>query len=168
MTSSLDKLINWRIQEHQDTAIGYIASEPYQLHDPGEVVWGEDNRPYWQWCVDVEVDFDNEILRGVPIATNNKDIFYADLGRAVQLRKISNKWYVVGLAKRKKGLKRIVCLRFTDDTAEIIDDRMEGRIYRRLTYTELGSIPGKYGVFPYGAIGIFDADGNFLELVRRT
>lgn len=168
MKSGLEKYVEQTVEKSKETKIGYIVSEPYQLHIGSQSVapiGHVEPADSWIWVVDVEID--EEVVKACQIATNNRDIFYADIGKAVQVMKIQGRWVVVGLARVKKGWKKIVCLNFTEEGYTYGEEYLEGRAYRRLTYTELGSIPGKYGIFPYGAIGVFDAYGNFIELLTK-
>jgi hypothetical protein len=135
---------------------GLVASEFYQLYDDAQ---------QWVWACDVDIGKEN-VLRKVPVATNNRDVLYAEIGKAVTLKRLGKaKYAITGLAKNSISTKKYTFVRFEEDLWEITGTETVGYTYRRLTYDELGSIPGKYGIFPYTALGKFDHEGNFVELV---
>jgi hypothetical protein len=137
---------------------GVTVSPFYQLYD--------DSNGY-TWAVDVDLGDGSEVLRGVPVASNNRDLFYADQGKPVALRKENNRWVVMGLSKTVKSYQHIIYVCFEDDVAQVVGDEMRGYSVRMLTYGELGDLtPEGYGSLPYGTMGRFDADGNFIEIIE--
>jgi hypothetical protein len=138
--------------------VGVTVSPIYELYD---------DAAGYTWAVDIDLGDGSEILRSVPIATNNREVFYADQGKPVALRKENNRWVVIGLAKTVKSFQHIMYVCFEDDVATVIDDEMRGYTARPLTYGELGElVPGTgYGYFPYGTMGKFDYAGNLIEII---
>jgi hypothetical protein len=155
---SLRQIIDWAILQADGQITGKIASEFYCLYDDASG---------WVWAADVDISQNgqDETLQGVPIATNNTDIIYAQEGKTVALSKMSNgKYAITGLAKSSRGLGHITYVSFTDDIATINSTAWAGYTYRALTYGELATYGG-YGVLPYGARGKFDGDGNLVEIM---
>lgn len=140
-------------------AIGVTVSPIFQYFDDGG---------NYTFAVDVDLMDGSEVLRNVPIATNNQDIYYADQGKPVALRKENGKWVVIGLSKTVKDYQHVMYVCFEDDVAEVISDEMQGYKTRGLTYGELGTlVPDTgYGYFPYGTMGRFDYDGDLIEIVE--
>jgi hypothetical protein len=154
---SLKKIIDWSVAEADGDCFGTIASPFYELFDTSS---------QWTYACDVDIGTE-EVLRNVPIATNNRDILYAQEGMPVALRKQGpNKFAIVGLSKKCIGNIHILYMDFTDDFGTIVNSENKGFIYRPLTYQEIGSIYGGYGVLPYGVRGKFDMEGNLIELLR--
>jgi hypothetical protein len=151
---SIKKIIDMYIDQAQGQIIGTTASPFYQLYDDSSG---------WVWAVDVDIG-QPEVLRAVPVATNNRDLFYAEQGKAVALRREGGRWVVVGLSKTGIGTQHILYVCFTDDIPTIVDEETRGYIVRALTYGELAAYGG-YGVVPYGAQARFDAAGNFVEFL---
>jgi hypothetical protein len=141
------------------TRTGTTASRIRELYD--------DSQNY-VWCVDVRLPGQEEVLRNVPIATSNRDIFYAETGRAVELTLAGdNKWVVTGLAKAIPGLTKLIAMSFDEDLVRVLSTTITGYIVRPLTFGELGDLaPDGFGQFPWGARGRFDYQGNFIELVE--
>ena len=139
--------------------IGTTVSPFYQLYD--------DSSGY-TWAVDVDLGDGTEVMRGVAVASNNRELFYADQGKPVTLRRENNRWVVIGLSKTVKSYRHIMYVCFEDDLAEVIGDEMAGYTVRMLTYGELGNlVPDTgYGYFPYGVMGRFDAEGNLIEIIE--
>jgi hypothetical protein len=156
---SIQRVIEAAIQRTTGDTIGTIASPPYQV---------DDGQGGWTWAVDVDLgeeqNGETKVLTGVPIATNNRDVYYAEIGKPVALRKENTRWVVVGLSKTVKSASHLMYVCFEDDIATIVSDRMVGVTIRFLTYGELAAYGG-YGNVPYGARAKFDYDGNFIEFV---
>jgi hypothetical protein len=151
---SIKKIVDLSIYQAQGELIGTTVSPPYQLYDDSQG---------WVWAVDVDIG-QPEVLRSVPIAANNRDLIYADQGKAVALRKENGRWVVVGLSKTSIGTQHILYVCFEDDIPTIVDEDTLGYTVRTLNYGELATYGG-YGVVPYGAQARFDATGSFVELV---
>jgi len=153
---SIRKIIDWEISKRADI-VGTIASEWYELYD--------DLYNQWTWACDVDIG-EEDVLRGVPIATNNKDILYADIGKPVALTKMSTsgRYAITGLAKKIYGTTHIIYVTFEEDIGRITGEELTGFNIRPLTYEELYTYGG-YGVVPYGCYGRFRADGTLIALI---
>jgi hypothetical protein len=137
---------------------GVTVSPFYQLYDDANG---------YTWAVDVDLGDGSEVLRGVAVASNNRELFYADQGKPVALRKENNRYVVIGLSKTIKSYQHIMYVCFDDDIAQVVDDEMAGYKVRALTYGELGTlVPPGYGAIPYGAMGRFDFEGNLIEIIE--
>jgi hypothetical protein len=154
---SVEKVLT--IQGTSGDATGVTVSPVYQYFDDAN---------QYTWAVDIDLLDGSEVLRCVPIATNNREIFYADQGKPVALRKENNKWVVIGLSKTVKDFEHRMHVCFEDDIAQVVSDEMVGYKARMLTYGELGDlVPGSgYGFFPYGVMGRFDYEGNLIEIIE--
>lgn len=154
---SLDKVIDWQIASADGECFGTIVSPFYEYFDVSS---------QYTYACDVDIGAD-EVLRNVPVATNNRDIIYAQEGMPVALQKMGpNKYAITGLSKKCMGNTHILRMSFTDSFGTIIDITNVGFIYRPLTYGEIGAIFAGYGDVPYGVRGKFDYDGNLVELTR--
>lgn len=114
------------------------------------------------YAVDVDIGQENP-LRNVPIARANRDLLYAETGAAVRLRRTeSGRYEVSGFSQEAPGTYiRIPVHLETFVLGPAVDVTLTGR---PLTYGELATIGGGYGVCPYGAIGIFR--GGILQEIR--
>jgi hypothetical protein len=162
MTSVLKRVLDYSAVQARGDLIGRVASNFYQLYT---------DHQSWTWACDVDIG-EPEVLRNVPVATNNREIFYAHIGKPVALKKVGpGKYMIVGLAKTAISDTRILYMRApalcTPDAplGEIVREELVGFVVRPLLYEEL-DIYGGYGVVPYGAYGRFDADGNLLALLN--
>ena len=155
---SLEKVVDWSVAKADGDLFGTIVSPFYEFID----TTGE-----WTYACDVDIGED-EVLRNVPIAMNNRDIIYAQEGMPVALSKMGpTKYAVVGLSKKVHGNTHIIRMTFGDSFGTIVQRQNVGYVYRKLTYGELGTLfSGGYGVLPYGTRGKFDYDGNLIELLR--
>lgn len=161
---SIRKIIDWAIQDAKATQTGTIASPFYEYYD---------NSGSWCWACDVDLGGggDDSVLRCVPVASNNKDIIYAEVGKAINLSRLNNnKWVITGLSKTLNSTLHYIYLTLSDDIFRIQRDELVGFYTRYLTYGELGTLvaPFGYGQLPYGMRGKFKADGTFVELVELT
>ena len=157
---SIRKIIDWAIQEAKATQTGTIASEFYEYQDASG---------NWVWACDVDIGED-DLLTNVPVTSNNREIYYAEEGKGVNLSRLgSGKWAITGLSKTLNSTVHYTYLTFADDMWEITHTELRGNTYRPLTYGELGTLvaPYGYGVLPYGVRGKFNADGIFFEIVER-
>lgn len=120
---------------------------------------------------DIDTNTGDEVvtpLRNVPIASNSRDLIYADAGTAVRLRRSeTGRWEVIGLSKRRPGSYTRVPVTipqpgFGPLPYDLGTSVEVGLVARPLAYEELASFGG-YGVVPYGATGIF-RDGTLIEL----
>ena len=156
---SIRKIIDWAIEDSRGQMVGNIASPFYEYYD------GTGN---WVWACDVDLG-DEEVLRCVPVASNNREIIYAEQGRSVTISRLNDgKWVINGLAKSTKSTVHYIYLSFGEDTYQILRKELRGYYIRPLTYGELGTLvaPYGYGVLPYGIYGRFKADGTFAEIVE--
>lgn len=159
---SIRKIIDWAIQDQKSEMKGNIASPFYQYQDAAGS---------WVWACDVDLGGGegNSILRSVPVASNNRDVVYAEQGKGVSLSRLgSGKWAITGLSKSLNSTVRMTVVSFQDDVFQISSSRMVGNIIRPLSYGELGMLiaPYGYGVLPYGMQGKFDPDGNLIGIVE--
>jgi hypothetical protein len=158
-TVSISRILASSERDGAGEIIGTTVSPFYQLYDDGSG---------WTWAVDVDLGDGSEVLRGVPVASNNRELFYAEQGKPVSLRKENNRWVVIGLAKTVKDLRHRMEVCFQDDIATVVSDVMEGYRTRLLSYGELGELlPNTgYGYFPYGTMGRFNAAGDLVEIIE--
>jgi hypothetical protein len=156
---SLGKYTREVAQKAVRTRKGTTVSNIRQLYDDSQ---------NWVWCVDVAIPGQDEPLRNVPIATNNRDLFYAEQGRAVELTLAGdNKWVVTGLAKSVQGLTHLIAMSFADDLVAVLSNTVQSYTVRPLTFGELGALaPDGFGQLPFGIQGRFDAGGNLVELLE--
>jgi hypothetical protein len=166
---SLRRLIETVAEKNASSMTGTVASAFYQLYD---------STAGWVWACDVDTGQEQTIedingdpvtttvMVGVPIATNNRDILYAQEGWPVTLQKMAgNKWSIVGLSKSKIGTNVYIFVTFDQGYGSTTRTITLGKYTRKLTYEEL-SVYGMYGDIPYGAIGRFNkSDDSFVELV---
>lgn len=138
---------------------GTTVSPFYQLYDDGTG---------YTWAADVDLGDGSEVMTGVPVASNNKELIYAEQGKPVALRRENSRWVVIGLSKTAKDFQYITYVCFEDDIAEIVGTEVQGYKVRMLTYGELGDLVANtgYGYFPYGVMGRFDNEGNLIEIVE--
>ena len=157
---SIRKIIDWAIEDARGQQIGNIASPFYQYYD---------SAGQWVWACDVDLG-DEQVIRCVPVAANNRELIYAEQGRAVTLSRLNNgKWVITGLAKSRNSTVHYIYMSFMDDTYTILGKSLRGFVIRPLTYGELGTLvaPPGYGTLPYGVQGKFKADGAFVEIMEQ-
>lgn len=158
MAAPIQRIIDWSILKSSGNLVGTIASPFYQYS-------GADGG--WTWACDVDIGKE-EVLRNVPVATNNRDILYATQGMPVNLtRQGNNKYAITGLSKKTIGNMTIFEVTFSDDSLVITvsEPVVTGFSIRPLTYEELDTY-GDYGTIPYGARGRFNADGSLDYIIR--
>jgi hypothetical protein len=121
------------------------------------------------YVVDVSVG-SGEILRNVPVARANREMFYADAGCPCRLRRSASGIYeVVGFSREAPGTYIRVAVTVPPFQLGPVSETTFGDtedlsvVARPLAYDELADFGG-YGVVPYGAIGIFR--GGVLEEIR--
>jgi len=154
---SLRRIIDWSIAQASGDLVGLIASPFYQFYADGS---------NWMWACDVDIG-EEQVLRMVPVASNNRELIYAEQGKAVALRKVNDGRYVIsGLSKTSRGFGHIIYVTFEEDLVRKVREAWSGLLVRPLTYGELGSLCGEgYGILPYGSQGRFTASGSFVELI---
>lgn len=156
---SMKKIIDWRIDAAEKTINGVIDGSFTKRRDLSS------DPDAWVYACDVKIS-DGITLYGVPISSNNRDVFYSQLKKPVTLSKNNGKWSVTGLSKVDFGFTHVTYVIFTEDIAEVISKGWTGYMTRPLTYGELGSVFfAGYGWIPYGAMGRFTRAGVFIELV---
>ncbi len=98
-------------------------------------------------------------LRNVPIAKNNKDLIYADVGAPVIVERsdAGSGWQVIGFAQEMPGTHKMYPVDLGEMTIDtVIDLSVTTRL---LTLAELGeSYPDEYpfGSLPFGASAIYE------------
>ena len=97
---SIRKIIDWAIQDQKSEMKGNIASPFYQY---------QDTAGSWVWACDVDLGGgEDNILRSVPVASNNRDVVYAEQGKGVSLSRMgSGKWAITGLSKTLNSTVRM-------------------------------------------------------------
>ena len=156
---SLRTVIDLAIEQAKTTLTGTIASEFYEYYDD------EGN---YCWACDVDIGEDENLVC-VPVASNNREVIYAQEGKGVNLTKALNgKYQITGLSKTVYSTRHYTYLTFTEDTYAFVREETVGNTTRKLTYGELGTLvtPLGYGTLPYGARGKFQADGTFIEIAE--
>jgi hypothetical protein len=151
-------VIDWRINQAQNQMIGTISSPFYQQYVDGDS---------WVWACDVDIGQD-EPLQSVPVASSNREIIYAELGKSVLLTRMNDgKWCISGLSKTCMGREHIIYMTFMDDLGSIARESWSGSLTRLLTLGELGDLgPGAFGAIPLGAHGRFAPDGTLIAILE--
>jgi hypothetical protein len=94
------------------------------------------------------------ILRNVPLATNNNNLIYADIGTAVIVqRSQSGQWQVTGFAEEQAGTYTMTPVDLGTMTIGPTQDFTVST--RLLTLSELAIYGGGFGVIPLGASARF-------------
>lgn len=165
---SIYNLINNVMQSSEPTITGKVASEFYEIDDiSGGFCWGcdVDIGQSMTYTDQYNREQSTSVLKSVPIATNNRDIFYATVGWPVLLRRMTAfRYAVVGLAKSIKDTTEITYVSFTNGV-RIIRRKKIGYYYRLLTLGELGTIE-PFGSLPLGALGVFNLDDDSLVRIK--
>lgn len=96
------------------------------------------------------------IMRNVPLAANNAQLRYADVGNAVKLQPTSTgQWQVTGFSVKLPGTQVRIPVNVKQMTiGDAVDYSVSGR---PLTLQEIGEYGGGFGVCPLGASGLFVA-----------
>lgn len=94
------------------------------------------------------------IMRNVPIAPNNAQLRYADVGNGVVIQKTSSgSWQVTGFSIKLPGTQVRIPVNVSQmSVGQSIDYSVSGR---PLTFQEIGIYGGGFGVCPFGASGVF-------------
>ena len=72
----------------------------------------------WVWACDVDIGED-DLLTNVPVTSNNREIYYAEEGKGVNLSRLgSGKWAITGLSKTLNSTVHYTYLTFADDMWE--------------------------------------------------
>lgn len=156
--SLLVNLTDARIDDKKTELNGKTISRP--------VLFVGDEAANQMYVVDVDVG-EGEMMRDVALATASSETRYAEVGSPVTLKKIGNRWSVVGFSKVMPGTFNRVPVTVpsfdfglpTYTTGAILDLSFT---VRALTYGELND-HGSYGATPYGALGRFEG-GALTEI----
>lgn len=138
---------------------GNIASPFYQFCPSGDSAYS--------WACDVDIGTDN-VLRCVLIdaVAKNDVLRWGQIGTPVVLKKVGNdKYTIAGISPKKMGLTHIIYVDFTDYIGKVVRDEIIGRIYRPLTFEEIGLYGGGWGQCPFGSYGCWESDGTFVEII---
>ena len=118
----------------------------------------------------VNVDVGNgDILYDVSVAAGNNELRYAEAGAPVTLQRTdSGRWMITGFAKIMPGTYNRVAVTVPSfdfgipqvTQAAAVD---LGLTVRPLTYEELQTYSGGYGLIPYGALALFQG-GTLKEV----
>lgn len=119
------------------------------------------------YACDVRIAGQQSIIKNVPIAAGAGDVRYAAIGSqggsAVRVAKnpATGKLSIVGFSKHKPGIYH----RYSLDTATGTLGSLEDRTItsRKLTFGELATLGGGFGICPWGAYGIFQG-GTLIEV----
>ncbi len=164
---SLIDVIKVQIDRANTEEIGVIASPIIKVFD------AQLEKFVWAFNVDLQRASSNpnapafEPLKAVPVDDPSREVYDADVGTQVKLRRRpeDSKYVVSGLAKFAPGTLS-VCLVTISDSAIIINDPVTyGNTIRLLTYDEIGSLGGVYGNLPYGTVGKFDINDTLILLI---
>jgi hypothetical protein len=155
---SIRRILDLASERANDRMIGTIVSPFKRLQADGS---------NWMWSVDVDIG-QSQIMKDVPVASNNRELMYSQQGMSVSLNKMNDgRWVVSGLAKTSQGLGHIMYVSFSEDIATVIDEAMDGYTIRPLTLGELGTLsPTGFGYFPFGCSGRFSAIGDLMEILE--
>lgn len=158
--SLLVNLTDARIDDKTTELNGKTVSRP--------VLFVGDEAGNSMYVVDVDVG-EGETMRDVAIATASSETRYAEVGTPVELKRIGNRWQVMGFSKTMPGTRFRVPVAvpafdfglptYTTGTIEDLS-----YIIRALTYGELADYAGGYGTVPYGALGKFEG-GVLTEIL---
>lgn len=101
-------------------------------------------------------------MRNVPIARNNVDLLYSDVGSPVVCeRSESGQWQITGFSMERPGTHTLWPVDLGDMTlGPIMDMSIETRL---LTFAEIGELE-PFGVLPFGASAIFEG-GELKQIV---
>jgi hypothetical protein len=165
----LSNIVTAEVRTTKDQIEGKTLTRPSLLYTDGINV---------TYAVDVDIGQEGKInangdigilpMKNVPIASNNGELRYAEIGQAVSLTKNSlGHWEVTGLSKTLPGTFIMVPVTLPDYClgipVPVIGDPTElGIEVRILTYDELVTY-GTYGEIPYGAVAVFE-NGVLTEI----
>ena len=165
----LIQLIESRIDRSATEVIGTSASTSYK--------WFDVTLNQYIWVMDVDLGVDGNrpdstvIIRAVPIADASHGVHKAGPGTRLRLRRLEAKrtYEITGVASIVNGQVVVVEVTYDDSGITVGTAQTFGSVYRRLSYTELGTpaLNGgfSYGQLPYGVMGKFDANGNIITVL---
>lgn len=144
--NSFENFIVHAVRLENETMVGTTLTPPLLFRSDGF------NATY---AVDVQLVGHTFILKNVPISNAAGAVFYADVGSAVQLRRIplTGKYEVMGFAKHKPGYIH----RYAVDLGTGIIGGAEnvGPNSRYLAVGELKDFGGGFGYCPIGAFVVY-------------
>ena len=165
----LSNIVEAEVRSEKSTLEGKVLTRPALLYTDGLNV---------TYAVDVDIGQEGKInangdigilpLKNVPIAANNGQLRYAEIGQAVMLTKNDlGHWEVTGLSKTMPGTFTMVPVTLPDYClgipVPVIGDPTElGIEVVIMTYSELADY-GLYGEIPYGAVAVFE-NGVLTEI----
>lgn len=142
--SLLQKITAAQIGHAADEIDGKALTRPLLSYTDGESL---------TYVIDVDIG-EKTPLKSVPIARGNRSLVYAEAGSALRLRRTSTgQFQVIGFSKEAPGTYTQIGVAL--DTLAIGAPQDISISARPLTYEELATLGGGYGVAPYGAIGVF-------------
>ena len=157
---SVQKIISVEIYKSSSTKTGTIVSAIREMAD--------DSEGNTVFVADVDLGGGLDILKNVPIACQNRDLFYSDQGKSVALSKINNgTWVISGISKHTVGRTHYIYMTFADDVILVTGEEWAGYVTRRLTFGELGALASSgFGQLPFGVQGRFALNGSLYELME--
>jgi len=151
--SMLTYLVEAEIRDNVRTLVGKTLSRPQLLLTDGV------NLTY---AVDVDIGEKDRLLN-IPLAANNLELRYAEVGSAVTLtRSATGRWEVTGFAKRMPGTYTRVPVQVPECGYGIPHYTIGtpftlGWSIRAIPYGDFVEYGG-YGVIPYGAVAVYQGD----------
>ena len=102
-------------------------------------------------------------MRNVPLARNNKDLRYADVGAPVTLERsdVLAAWQVTGFSIQRPGTHKLYPVDLGDMTIDTVIDLSVST--RLLTFAELGELQ-PFGTLTFGASAIYKG-GELVQVV---
>lgn len=102
-------------------------------------------------------------MRNVPLARNNSDLRYADVGAPVILERsdVLSAWQVIGFAIQRPGTHKLYPVDLGDMTIDTVIDLSVST--RLLSFAELGELQ-PFGVLAFGASAIYKG-GDLIRVV---
>lgn len=163
---SFINIIKVQTQRDIGETIGFVSSPVYKVYD------AQLEKFFWAVDIDLQQASTNPNvsaftpLKAVPIDDPSREVFDADLGTQVRLkRRVGDQRYVVtGLTKFAPGTLSICLVQISENAIIVNDPATYGINVRLLTYDELGTLY-TYGDLPYGTAGKFDLNGTLLQLL---
>lgn len=157
--NDLASLIKWLVEAQAFELDAEVVTAPAVLEGDGS---GAST-----YACDIRISGQSEIIRNVPIASGTGDVRYATIGNsggsAVRVAKnpTTGKLSIVGFSKTKPGIYHRYSLNLATGVNGAVEN--ETITVRKLTYGELATYGGGFGVCPYGAYGIFRG-GTLIEV----
>jgi hypothetical protein len=158
--SVLSNLTEAKLRDAKTEIQGKVLSRPALLVTDGEVLVyacdvdiGISTLTGYDQTPDL-VDKNNSTLRNVPISKNNRELIYAEVGNAVQLRRsTSGRYEIVGYAKEMPGTYKRYPIDLVNLTIGAVEDLTISAI--PIPLGDLQNFGGGFGFIPLGAIGIY-------------